>query len=349
VTLLLAVAAAAVVVLYGEPSLAAAAAVAPSVPTLPQRPGDKPMHALQMIRELIAACTRRWPSAAAWRAVGSLRDVDDRTLADLGVARSEITSIEAESRRRTAMTRQRIVGRSAMRELAPSRVAPLLLALALTGCASAPGPSPARPAVAATELPVLAPSATARVDAGLAIDRWWTLFGDPALDRLIADALARNHDLALAAGAGARGPCPARRDAWHAGAEPRPAGAAGRSRQSADGLPSGANTIASSHSVALVGRYELDLWGASAAGSDAARQRTARRAVEPRHDRMEPHRTARRDALRAAHGAAADRDRRSDGTSRATTLDLPPPRGRPRHRHRVSTCAAPKPSSRAPR
>jgi uncharacterized protein YjiS (DUF1127 family) len=109
VTLLLAVAAAAVVALYGEPSLAAAAAVAPSVPTLPQRPGDKPMHALQMIRELIAGLHKALAERRRLASVGSLRDVDDRTLADLGVARSEITSIEAESRRCTAMTRQRIV------------------------------------------------------------------------------------------------------------------------------------------------------------------------------------------------------------------------------------------------
>ena len=108
-TVLLALAAAAFVVLCGEPSLAVAAAVAPSVPTLPQRPGDKTMHALQRIRELIAALHKALAERRRVAGIGTLRDVDDRTLADLGVARSEITSIEAESRRWSAMTRQRII------------------------------------------------------------------------------------------------------------------------------------------------------------------------------------------------------------------------------------------------
>ena len=160
-----------------------------------------------------------------------------------------------------------------MRELAPLRLAPLLVALALAGCASALGPTTARPPVAAAELPALAPSATARPDAGLAIDRWWTLFGDPALDRLIGDALERNHDLALAAARVRE--ARARLDETRGAQAPSLdlQAAAGRSRQSADGLPPGANTIASSHSVGLVGRYEVDLWGRLAASSDAARQR----------------------------------------------------------------------------
>jgi len=38
-----------------------------------------------------------------------LAELDDRTLADIGVARSEIDSIEAESRSRSWPTRRRIV------------------------------------------------------------------------------------------------------------------------------------------------------------------------------------------------------------------------------------------------
>ena len=68
------------------------------------------MHALQRIRELIAALHKALAERRRLASVGtSLREVDDRTLADLGVARCEITSIEAESRRCSALTRQRIV------------------------------------------------------------------------------------------------------------------------------------------------------------------------------------------------------------------------------------------------
>lgn len=41
----------------------------------------------------------------------TLRDLDDRTLADLGLARSEIGSVEAESHGLAPRTRRRIVAR----------------------------------------------------------------------------------------------------------------------------------------------------------------------------------------------------------------------------------------------
>ena len=50
---------------------------------------------------------------AAWRLAvrrnESLNELDDRTLADIGVSRSEIASIEAEWRGQTRATRRRIV------------------------------------------------------------------------------------------------------------------------------------------------------------------------------------------------------------------------------------------------
>ena len=108
-TLLLAVAAAAFAVFYGEPAVAAAAAIAPSAPTLPLRPGEKPMRTLQKISELIAGMHKTLTERRRLAKLATLRDLDDRALADLGVARSEITSIEAESRRCSATTRQRII------------------------------------------------------------------------------------------------------------------------------------------------------------------------------------------------------------------------------------------------
>lgn len=70
-------------------------------------------------------------------------------------------------------------------------LAAALLAAALAGCAL--GPAYERPAA---ELPAAWPAAP-----GTAVksERWWTLYGDPVLDRLIEEALAHNQDLALAA------------------------------------------------------------------------------------------------------------------------------------------------------
>ena len=68
-----------------------------------------------------------------------------------------------------------------------------LTALSLTAC-TALGPDYARP-----ELPLPeAYSAAAAAEAALP-DRWWSLFGDPALDRLVTEALGANQDLAEAA------------------------------------------------------------------------------------------------------------------------------------------------------
>ena len=159
-----------------------------------------------------------------------------------------------------------------MREL-PLRLAPLLAALALAGCAASLGPTAERATLVPAELPTLAPSATARPDATLSIDRWWTLFGDAALDRLIAEALERNHDLALAAARvrEARARLDEVRGSQAPSLDLQAAG--GRSKSSRDSLPPGAERISNTHSAALVGRYELDLWGRLASGSEAARQR----------------------------------------------------------------------------
>jgi outer membrane protein, multidrug efflux system len=66
-------------------------------------------------------------------------------------------------------------------------------ALVLTAC-TALGPDYERPALPLPE----SYSAAAPAEAALP-DRWWTLFGDPALDRLVTEALAANQDLAAAA------------------------------------------------------------------------------------------------------------------------------------------------------
>src|SRR5688500_11462257 len=68
-------------------------------------------------------------------------------------------------------------------------------AIALTylgGCAA--GPAYERPAA---ELPASWQDAPAQGQKAPGA-RWWTLYGDPALDKLVEEALAHNQDLALA-------------------------------------------------------------------------------------------------------------------------------------------------------
>ncbi len=71
-------------------------------------------------------------------------------------------------------------------------LAAAVLAALLAGCAT--GPAYERPAA---ELPSAWQGAPAQGVAATG-DRWWALYADPALDRLIEEALAHNQDLALA-------------------------------------------------------------------------------------------------------------------------------------------------------
>ena len=147
-----------------------------------------------------------------------------------------------------------------------------LVALVLGGCATSPPDASSRPTLTATALPALAPSATAQTGE-VSIERWWTTFSDPALDRLVDEALARNLDL-VAAAARVR-EARARLDEARGTQLPRLdlQSQSGRARQSADGLPAGTGVLGSSHAVSLVARHDVDLWGRLASTSGAARQR----------------------------------------------------------------------------
>ena len=159
------------------------------------------------------------------------------------------------------------------------RLAPFALAvlLALAGCA---GLAPQRPAADALPagLPSMNAPASASVQQDLAIDRWWTHFGDADLDRLIEAALERNADLAVAAARlrEAR----AQLDEARGAAQPMVdlQATSARARASAQSLGLPASRTGSSHQVSLVGRYEIDLWGRLAATTDAARSRLAAQA-----------------------------------------------------------------------
>jgi NodT family efflux transporter outer membrane factor (OMF) lipoprotein len=151
----------------------------------------------------------------------------------------------------------------------------VLSLLALAACSTAtPAPGSERPLVGVSALPVLQAGAGAQQEAGLAIDRWWMLFDDPALAALIEQALRDNHDL-VAAAARVR-EARARLDDVQGSRLPSLdfQELDGRSRQSADsGLPTGTPLTATRQQLQLVARYELDLWGRLSSSQDAARSR----------------------------------------------------------------------------
>lgn len=146
-------------------------------------------------------------------------------------------------------------------------VMPVVLAAmtVLSGCASNP-PAPATAALADPP-PALATPQTARTDTTLAIERWWTLFDDAALTQRIEQALAHNHDIALAAARSRE--ARARLDEVHAARLP----ALDLQVQHGRARPAGTDRIGEQHQVALAARYEVDLWGRLAAGDRAAQAR----------------------------------------------------------------------------
>ena len=141
---------------------------------------------------------------------------------------------------------------------------PLLLALALAGCATAPGSSPS-PVV---DLPVATASTTQTVAAD-----WWKLYRDPQLDALVAEALQNNTDLARALARIDE----ARASLRLAQADSAPVVSAGvgatRQRSSETGAqPVGPSPVTTDIRATLNVSYEVDLWGRLAAGSRAARE-----------------------------------------------------------------------------
>lgn len=147
----------------------------------------------------------------------------------------------------------------------------LAAAAALAGCASAP-PTPGahRPA-----WPADASFETTAVTTPLDIDRWWTLFDDPQLDRHISDALARNADLAVAAARLREARAQLDQAAAAEGPRADLQATSGRIRSPSQpaGLPEGAARTGGAHRAALTAEHELDLWGRLGAGTQAARER----------------------------------------------------------------------------
>ncbi|QHI97874.1 efflux transporter outer membrane subunit [Xylophilus rhododendri] len=106
---------------------------------------------------------------------------------------------------------------------------------------------------------------TAPRDADAATGRWWTAFGDPALDELVTTALQRNNDLA-AAGFKVRA---AQLQAGIAQANLRPTASGAVNTSVARPLDGGASSRSSTLSVGA--SYEVDLWNRLGAQRDIAR------------------------------------------------------------------------------
>ena len=149
-----------------------------------------------------------------------------------------------------------------MRERRSPLAVLLAVAYGLAGCSLVPAyDRPSVPAQAEWGTPPSAASTAVPVTAD-----WWQRFASPELDKLMAEALAANQDLAAAI---------ARID--QARATTRIAGAPLLPAVEATGSVSGTRTHAnqrtrnsSSGDALLTANYEIDLWGKNAAGLEAA-------------------------------------------------------------------------------
>lgn len=127
----------------------------------------------------------------------------------------------------------------------------LVSALLLSACASTPYDTPQAPMTAQFN------HAGEGTDAASQPADWWTAFGDPALNTLVTDVLARNNDLAAAA-------LRVQQAQLQAGLT--------RLDQfpSANGGLSASTSDSTRYSASLGVSYEVDLWGRLAANSRAA-------------------------------------------------------------------------------
>lgn len=152
-----------------------------------------------------------------------------------------------------------------------------LLCLAVLGCLAgcqSLAPDPGAPALelpgafarAGTD-PAAASSAAIRPD-------WWTLYGDPALDALVRDALARNADIRIAVARIEELDANLREANAAVLPEVSLAGGATRSRVSARNvtpIPAGVPLVRNDLQIAARTSFELDFWGRLRSAVTAAR------------------------------------------------------------------------------
>lgn len=147
---------------------------------------------------------------------------------------------------------------------------PLAVALAAAGCSLAPAPTP--PPVTAPQLwraEAGAPAPGAAVPAD-----WWRAFADPALDALVAEALAANRDLARAVARvdEARALARVARADRLPGVDLEASAARGRTSEAIGVVPPGADPVGERGRVAASLAFELDLFGRVRNQAEAARQ-----------------------------------------------------------------------------
>lgn len=160
---------------------------------------------------------------------------------------------------------------------APRRavLAAAALALLLAGCAGSTyrADAPAAEPLPAG-LPALRPGA-GTTTTELSIRRWWLLLDDAELARTIDEALVHNADLRIAAARLREAQARWREVHAARGVDVTLEGSSARSRSAADALPPGAARVGSRHDAALVGTFDVDLWGRLASADEAARARLA--------------------------------------------------------------------------
>jgi NodT family efflux transporter outer membrane factor (OMF) lipoprotein len=148
-----------------------------------------------------------------------------------------------------------------MNVLSRRQICAVLLAASLTGCAAQ-----VHTPYAAPDVNLPATWAQPADSYATAQDRWWTEFGDPVLNRLVEEALARNNDLAVAALAVRK----AQLQAELAGSDRLPSLSVQGSADLSRNLGSESRETRSFAASTAVS-YELDLWGKLSSTHDAAR------------------------------------------------------------------------------
>lgn len=151
------------------------------------------------------------------------------------------------------------------------RLATAIAAALLAGCAS--GPDYRRPAVDLPAAFAAAPAAPAPVGIELLDTAWWSSFGDPKLDELVAAAVANNPDLKIAAyrvqqhdaflqvSQSAGGP-----QVGYGGSRLR--NTLSENRQVP--LAPGTKPVDNDYAISLAASWELDLWGKVSRANEAA-------------------------------------------------------------------------------